>query len=127
MPNGLRQLLPVDLVNAATALPAIRQETAFHENRRAAGTTNDPEATMFHPPIYPPRLVNDVRLHEMRQEFALRGVIESLNPSRSPIRSRVEMDADEDGVPVSIGYSNPTVQGNEAGFSGIRRLDTASI
>ena len=127
MPDSLGQLLPMHLIHTALALAGIGQETTFHENRWHPRTTDDLEATVFHPAIHPPCLVDHICLHQVSQELALRRVIEGLNPSRPPIRSGVEMNTHKDSVTVAIRGGNPATKGHEIRSSRQGRLDPPAI
>ena len=109
----VRQLFPIRGVGGVSGFGAVAKVAAFHEDRWVMGVAEDPEVGRMHAAIYGSRKRGQILLNCGRQREGVGRMVISFDAFHSAPARVVEVNANEDGVPLFVADRDPVAEWNE--------------
>ncbi len=111
--DAVRELVAKIGVASLFALAAVAEKSALHQHRGITGIAQHAETRRLNAPIHRFRQAQQISLDALRQIGRGRIGIVNLEAMHAAPRGVVEMNADEDGIGLSISDRDAFVEGNE--------------
>lgn len=111
--DSIGEALAIIALQDQSRFLAVGEEPTLHQHSRNRGPTQDVVAASPDPAIVSRGASHDLPVNVGCQSGAIATIVIGLDPIRAFARRRIEMDANEDRVPVAVGDSDTLAQADK--------------